>query len=343
MQQRRRERSAPGEAAMQNSHSRRAMLALGGAFALPPLTRAEAQSAEWPSRTVRYINPYPPGGPTDTLSRIFCARMSELTGQQFVVENRSGSGGNVGVDALAKATPDGYTVGLGGIAAHAIAPTLYPTLPFDPVRDFSFASGLWQLPNLLAVHLDIPARTVPELIALLKANPGKYSYGSAGAGTTLHLAGELFCQMAGVEMVHVPYRGSAPAQLDLVAGRIAMMFDNIPGTLQLSRQGQVRALAVTSEKRSPVAPEIPAISEVLPGFDVVSWTCFTAPAGLPAGMLARMNQWTRRALEGEGLIRAYRDLGAEPWFTTPEEISAYRAAQQARLAPLIRASGAKVE
>ncbi|MFC7690116.1 Bug family tripartite tricarboxylate transporter substrate binding protein [Paeniroseomonas aquatica] len=232
-----------------------------GLLAVPALGKgAGAQSGEWPNRPVRYINPYPPGGPTDTLSRLYCARMSEVSGQQFVVENRSGSGGNVGADAIAKSTPDGYTIGLGGVASHAIAPTLYRSLPFDPEKDFTLVSGLWQLPNLLAVHLDLPARTVPELIALVKANPGKYTFGSAGSGTTLHLAG-VFKQLAKVDMVHVPYRGSAPAQLDLVAGRISMMFDNIPGTLSLARQGQVRPLAVTSLARSPVAPEIPAISD----------------------------------------------------------------------------------
>jgi tripartite-type tricarboxylate transporter receptor subunit TctC len=277
------------------------------------------------------------------LSRIFCARITELTGQQFVVENRSGSGGNVGMDALAKAAPDGYTVGLGGIAAHAIAPTLYPVLPFDPAKDFSFVSGLWQLPNLLVVNLEVPARTVPELIALAKANPGKYSFGSAGSGTTLHLSGEMFNQMAGVELVHVPYRGASAAQPDLLAGRISMMFDNIPSALSLTRQGLVRPLAVTSLARSPVAPEIPALSEYLPGFDMVSWTSFTGPAGLPPAMVGRMSLWTQRALESEALITAFRDLGAEIFFTTPEQIVDYRAAQQARLAPLIRASGAKVD
>ena len=317
--------------------------ALLGGLALPALARAQGAGADWPARTVRYVNPYPPGGPTDTLSRIYCARMTEVTGQQFVVENRSGSGGNVGADAIAKSAPDGYTVGLGGIASHAIAPTLYRSLPFDPARDFTLASGLWRLPNLLAVNLEVPARSVPELIALLKANPGRYGYGSAGSGTTLHLSGEMFGQLAGVDMVHVPYRGSAPAQLDLVAGRIAMMFDNIPGTLSLARQGQVRPLAVTSAQRSPVGPEIPAIAEYLPGFDVVSWTCLSAPAGLPPAMVARMNTLTRRALEGEALVRAYRDLGAEPWWTGVEEIAAYRVAQEARLAPLIRASGARVD
>ncbi|SDB62879.1 Bug family tripartite tricarboxylate transporter substrate binding protein [Belnapia rosea] len=319
--------------------TRRAALGLLPALAAPAL----AQSGDWPNRPVRYINPYPPGGPTDTLSRIYCARMSELTGQQFVVENRSGSGGNVGADAIAKSAPDGYTIGLGGVASHAIAPTLYRSLPFDPERDFTLVAGLWQLPNLLAVHLGVAAQSVPELIALLKAAPGQYSFGSAGSGTTLHLAGEMFRQLAGVEMVHVPYRGSAPAQLDLVAGRISMMFDNIPGTLSLSRQGQVRPLAVTSAARSPVAPEIPALSEYLPGFDVVSWTCVCGPAGLPPAVVGRMSALTKQALETPALIRAYQDLGASPWWTGIEEIATYRTAQKERLAPLIRASGAKVD
>ena len=269
--------------------------------------------------------------------------MSEIAGQQFVVENRGGSGGNVGVDAVAKSAPDGYTVGLGGIASHAIAPTLFPSLPFDPAKDFTFVSGLWWLPNLLAVNLDVPARSVPELIALLKASPGKHTFGSAGAGTTLHLSGEMFKQLAGVDMVHVPYRGSAPAQLDLVAGRVSMMFDNIPGTLALAREGRVRPLAVTSAERSPAAPEIPAIAEVLPGFDVVSWTCLIGPAGVPPAAVSRMSALSKQALESPQVVRAYRDQGAEPWWTTPEEIAAHRAAQQARLAPLIRASGARVD
>ncbi len=323
--------------------TRRGALWITAGLAAPDLAHAQSGAEAWPNRPVRYINPYPPGGPTDTLSRLFCARMSEIAGQQFVVENRSGSGGNVGVDAVAKSTPDGYTIGLGGIASHAIAPTLFSSLPFDPVKDFTFVSGLWQLPNLLAVHLDLPARSVPELIALLKENPGKYSFASAGAGTTLHLSGEMFKQLAGVDMVHVPYRGSAPAQLDLVSGRVSMMFDNIPGTLALSRDGKVRPLAVTSAMRSSVVPEIPALSDFLPGFDVVSWTCLIGPAGVPRDVVSRMSVLTKRALESSELVAAYLNLGATPWWTTPEAIARHRAAQQAQLAPLIRASGAKVD
>ncbi len=319
---------------------RRAVLAATLSLALPAIAPAQAR---WPNQPVRYINPYPPGGPTDTLSRLFCARMSEITGQQFVVENRGGSGGNVGVAAVARSAPDGYTLGLGGIASHAISPTLYSTLPFDPEKDFTFVNGIWQLPNLLAVNLDLPAHSVPELIALLKANPGKYSFGSAGSGTTLHLSGEMFKQLAGVDMLHVPYRGSAPAMIDLLAGRVHMMFDNIPGTLAQSRQGKVRPLAVTTLQRSPVIPDIPALAEFLPGFDLASWTCLCGPAGIPQPIVEQMSRFSRQALESDQLKQAFFDQGASAWWTTQEDLLTYRAAQQARLAPLIRASGARVD
>lgn len=320
---------------------RRAVLAGASLLALPSIARA--QTGDWPRRPVRYINPYPAGGSTDVLSRIYCARMSELTGQSFVVENRGGAGGNVGVDVVAKSTPDGYTIGLGGIASHAIAPTLYSSLSFDPEKDFTFISGLWQLPNMLGVNLDLPVRSVPELIALLKANPGKYSFGSAGSGTTLHLSGEMFKQLAGVDMEHVPYRGAAPGLIDLMAGRIHMMFDNMPAILALSRQGKVRGLAVTSEKRSPAVPELPAIAEFLPGFDVISWTCVCGPAGLPKEVTERMSALTKQALEHPDLVKAFSEQGATAWYTSMAGISAFRAAQQAKLAPIIRASGAKVD
>ena len=321
--------------------SRRAILAGTSLLAMPNIGRAQA--GDWPRRAVRYINPFPAGGSTDVLSRIYCARMTEITGQSFVVENRAGAGGNVGVDAIAKSAPDGYTIGMGGIASHAIAPTLYSSLNFDPERDFTFITGLWQLPNLLGVNLDLPARSVPELIALLKANPGRYSFGSAGSGTTLHLSGEMFKQLAGVNMEHVPYRGAAPGLVDLMAGRIHMMFDNMPSMLALARQGKVRALAVTSEKRSPIEPDLPAIAEFLPGFDVISWTCLCTPAGLPKDIADRMSHFSRQALEHPDLVRSFREQGATAWFTSMAEISAFRAAQQAKLAPVIRASGARVD
>jgi tripartite-type tricarboxylate transporter receptor subunit TctC len=320
---------------------RRAVLGgLVGTVAAPAVASSQGT---YPSRPVRYINPYPAGGPTDTLSRLFCARMTELANQQWIVENRGGAGGNVGMDALAKSDPDGYSLGLGGIAAHAIAPTLYAKLPFNAHSDFTFVSAMWWLPNLLAVNLDVPAKSVPELIELCRKNPGKYSYGSAGSGTTLHLCGELFKMLAKVDIQHVPYRGSAPATQDLLSGQIHMMFDNIPGTLTQARAGKVRPLGVTSAKRTAVAPEIPTIAETLPGFDIVSWTTLCGPAKMPAEITTRLSELSKKALESEALKAKFADLGATAWWMTPAETSAYRDSEEARLAPIIRASGARVD
>ncbi|WP_149541183.1 Bug family tripartite tricarboxylate transporter substrate binding protein [Siccirubricoccus phaeus] len=324
--------------------TRRATLA--ALLAAPSLARAQGantQGGDWPSQPIRYINPYPPGGSTDILSRLFCARLTELTGQQFVVENRSGSGGDVGLDAVAKSRPDGTTIGLGGIASQAISPTLKPSLPFHPERDFTFISGIWQLPNLLVVNNDSPARTVPELIAMMREAPGRFSYGSAGPGTTLHLSGAMFGQMTGAEIVHVPYRGEAPGLIDLMAGRIQMMLANFSSAIGHVREGKLRGLAVTSAERSPAAPDLPAIAEFVPGFDIVSWTCLCAPAGIPPAMLARMSDWSRQALATDSLQRAYLDLGARAWWTTPEAIKEHRRAQEAKWRPIILASGARQE
>ena len=324
-----------------NSIGRRAALGvLGVAVAAPAIVSAQGS---YPNKTVRYINPFPAGGATDTLSRLFCAKMAELTGQQWVVENKGGSGGNVGMDALAQAPADGYTLGLGGIASHAIAPTLYAKLPFKVPDDFTFVSTIWQLPNMLVVNLDLPAKNVAELIELLKKNPGKYSYASAGNGTTLHLSGELFKVMAKVDMVHVPYRGAAPAMQDLLAGQVHMIFDNIPGALAQYRVNKVRGLGVTSKDRTPVVPEIPAIAETLPGFDINSWTTLTGPAKLPPDIVARLSELSKKALESEDLKAKFFDLAATAIWRSPADTVAYRNSEEARLAPIIKASGARVD
>ncbi|WP_425065921.1 Bug family tripartite tricarboxylate transporter substrate binding protein [Reyranella sp.] len=309
-------------------------------FAAPAIVSAQGT---YPNKPIRYINPFPAGGGTDTLSRIFCAKMSELTGQQWIVENKGGSGGNVGMDALAQSAPDGYTLGLGGIASHAISPTLYAKLPFNAKNDFTFVTTIWELPNLLVVNLDLPAKSVPELIELLRKNPGKYSYGSAGSGTTLHLSGELFKIMAKVDMVHVPYRGGAPAMQDLLAGQINMMFDNIPSALGQARSGKVRALAVTSAKRSPVLPDLPTIAETLPGFDISSWTTLTGPAKLPPDIIARLSELSKKALESDDLKAKFLEHASVAIWRTPADTLAYRDAEEARLAPIIKASGARVD
>ena len=320
---------------------RRGILAgLAGSVAAPALVSAQGT---YPNKTVRYINPFPAGGATDTLSRMFCAKMSDLTGQQWVVENKGGSGGNVGMDALAQSAPDGYTLGLGGIASHAIAPTLYAKLPFKVPDDFTFVSTIWQLPNMLVVNLDLPAKTVPELIELLKKNPGKYSYASAGNGTTLHLSGELFKTMAKVDMVHVPYRGAAPAMQDLLAGQVHMIFDNIPGALAQSRSGKVRALGVTSKERTPVVPDVPAIAETLPGFDINSWTTLTGPAKLPPDIVSRLSELSKKALESDDLKAKFFDLSATAIWRSQADTLAYRESEEKRLAVIIKESGARVD
>lgn len=311
-----------------------------GGLVAPAIVSAQGT---YPNKTVRYINPFPAGGATDTLSRIFCAKMAELTGQQWVVENRSGSGGNVGVEVLAQSPADGYTLGLGGIASHAIAPTLYARLPFKVPDDFTFVSTIWQLPNMLVVNLDLPVKNVAELVALLKANPGKYSYASAGNGTTLHLSGELFKVMAKVDMLHVPYRGAAPAMQDLLAGQVSMIFDNIPGALAQYRASKVRALGVTSKERTPVVPDVPAIAETLPGFDINSWTTLTGPAKLPPDIITRLSELSKKALQSDDLKAKFIDLAATAIWRSPADTLAFRNAEEARLAPIIKASGARVD
>ncbi len=324
---------------------RRHVLALsGGALAAPMLAAGVARATEeWPTKPVRYINSFPVGGPTDVLSRIVCQKLSELTGQQFIVENKSGSGGIVGAEAIARAAPDGYTIGLYSVASHAIAPTLYAKLPFDPAKDFTAISMLWSLPNLLIVRPGIRARTVPELIKLARASPGKYSFASSGAGTTVQLSGELFKSMAKIDLLHVPYRGSAPAIQDLLAGQVDMIFDNIPGSLAQMRANKAVGLAVTSLQRSPAAPEIPAMAEFLPGYDINSWGGICGPAGLPPAMVEKLSALARQALESADLKATYLKQGATPMWMSPIDTAAYRAADEKRLAPVIKASGARVE
>ena len=323
---------------------RRTLALAGGVLAAPMLGPGIARAIDdWPTRPVRYINPFPAGGPTDTLSRIVCHELSEMTGQQFVVDNKSGNGGNVGADLVAKSAPDGYTIGLYTIAAHAIAPTLFARLPFDAAKDFTAIAMMWEVPNMLMSRLDFPAKTVPEIIALAKANPGKFSFASSGSGTSPHLSGELFKQLAGINLLHVPYRGSAPAHQDLLAGQVDMMFDNIPGPLGLMRGNKVRGFAVTSAKRHPAAPDFPAMNEFLPGFEITSWGGMCGPAGLPAAMVEKCSALVKKALESKTVLAAFDKQGATPIWRSPGDSAAYRAADEKRLAPVIRASGAKVE
>ncbi len=323
---------------MDETGRRTALKLIGGVVAAPFVLGSQARAqAAWPTKPVRYINPYPAGGATDTLSRLYCAAMSELTGQQFVVDNRGGGGGDIGVEMVAKSEPDGYTLGLGGIASHGISPTLKAgKLPFDAAKDFTFITNIWALPNFLVGHTGVPANTVPELIELARRNPKKYFYASAGLGTTLHLSGELFKLLAGVDLVHVPYRGAAPAMADLLGGQVHLIFDNIPGALGQYKSGKVKGYAVTTAARSPIVPEIPALAEFLPGFDVTSWTALIGPARIPAGVVERISMFSKQALEGPALKQAFLDRGATAWWSSPAEVTAYRASEEKRLGDIIR-------
>jgi len=323
---------------------RRVLSLAGGAFAAPMLASGLARAVDaWPNKPVKYINLFPAGGPTDVLSRIACQKLTEMTGQQFIVDNKGGSGGNVGADALAHSAPDGYTIGLMSVSSHAIAPSLYAKLPFNADKDFTPVSMLWSLPNLLIVRKGVPAKTVPELIALAKQTPGKLTYASSGAGTTVHLSGALFAVMAKIDILHVPYRGSAPATQDLLAGQVDMIFDNIPGSLAQMGGGKVWGLAVTSLERSPMAPEVPTMASFLPGYDINSWGGICGPAGLPQPIVEKLNALAKQALDSDDVKKAYLKNGATPFWKSVADTVAYRRAEEARFAPIVKASGAKVD
>jgi tripartite-type tricarboxylate transporter receptor subunit TctC len=317
---------------------------MGGAVASPMMASGVARAAgEWPQRSVVYINLFPAGGPTDTLSRVVCQELSELTGQQFIVENKGGSGGNVGADAIAKSSPDGYTVGLYSIGAHAISPTLYARLPFNAEKDFTPISMLWTVPNMMAIRPDIPVKTLPEFIALAKTNPGKFTFGTGGSGTSPHICGEMLKQRAGINMLHVPYRGGAPAMQDVLAGQIDIVIDNIPGPLVQVRAGKLRALAVTSAERSPVAPEVPTMAEYFDGLQITSWGGLCGPAGLPPAMVEKASALAQKTLQSERLKSTFLGQGATPMWKNPTDTAAFRRAEELQLAPVIKASGARVD
>jgi tripartite-type tricarboxylate transporter receptor subunit TctC len=324
--------------------NRRSLLTLlGASIAAPLLPRNSFAQEAWPARQVRYINGFPAGGATDTLSRILCQKMSELSGQSFVVENRGGAGGALGADAVAKSAPDGYTVGLGGIASNVLAIGSLAKLPYHPRDDFSFIGGMWQLPNILVARKDLFSADIRELLAAFRKEPRKYTYASAGFGTTLHLSGEMMNAMAGVEVTHIPYKGAGPALTDLLGGRVDLLFDNLSGSLPSVRAGQIRPVAVTATARIPELPDVPAMAEVLPGYQVTSWTAMVGPRDIKGDLVAQINALAVKALTDPGLKARYADLGATPWPTTPAEIRAFRDAEELRLLPILKAAGVKPE
>ena len=303
-----------------------------------------ASGQTWPSKPIRYLVPFAPGGTTDILARLVAPKLSETLGQPVIVENKAGAGGTLGSELLAKAPADGYTIGGGTISSHAINATLYSKLAYDPVRDFAPITMLATQPNLLIVHPSVGASSVAELIALLKANPSKYSFASAGSGTSQHISGELFKTMTGVSMQHIPYKGSGQLIPDLLSGTVSMAFENFATAYPPVKAGRLKALAVTTAKRSPLVPDVPTLAESgLAGYDISSWQALFAPAGTPKEIVARIYSEVAKALKESDVRRKIQDLGADPGGMTPDELAALIKADIPRLGKIVRDSGAIVD
>ncbi len=304
---------------------------------------ARAQS-NFPDRPLRLVVPFAAGGASDILSRLLAERLAELLGQPVIADNRPGAGGNLGADLVARSVPDGYTLVMGVVGTHAINPTLFPSIPFDPIRDFTPISLVATAMNVLVVNVDLPVRTVRDLIDLARARPGQLNFGSPGNGSTVQLAGELFKTMSGTDMVHTPYRGTAAAMTDLIAGRIHLQFDNLPSAVPQIRAGRLRAVAVTGAERSSALPEVPTIAEAgLPGYEATTWFALFGPAGLPAHVTARLNRAVHDALDGAQLRQRFAELGAEPAAGTPDELTALIRRDTEKWGRVIRLSGARLD
>lgn len=322
---------------------KRRHLLLGSVASVAPLARARAD-APWPTKPIRFIVPFAPGGGTDAVSRLVCDQLSRTFGQSFVIDNKGGAGGNIGTTELVRAAPDGYTLGLISVASHTLNPMLYSRLPYDPDKDLVAISRVALLANLLGVAPSMPASSVAELIALCKKEPGKYAFASSGPGTSLHLSGELFKVMAGVDIQHVPYKGAGAAYGDLISGTVHMMFANMPSMLPQVRGSKVKGLGVTSAERSKAAPDIPAIAETLPGYVATSWYGIAAPAGTPEPILAKLETAIAAALATEEIRKRWeQDLGLDMPPAGRAGFAEFLAADRARWKPAVKAAGVRLD
>ncbi|MEO8204397.1 MAG: tripartite tricarboxylate transporter substrate binding protein [Betaproteobacteria bacterium] len=323
-------------------------LRAAAALILTALVPFPAWSQAYPSKPIRYVVPFAPGGPTDTFSRALTARLAEQLGQPVVVENIPGAGAAIGMDRVAKSAPDGYTIGLATTGTHAINPALYgPKLPYNALKDFSPLSVAVGYINILVVHPSVPARSVGELVAYAKANPGKVNFGSAGNGSSNHLSGELLKSLTGAPMQHIPYKGSGPALTDVIGGQLTFMFDSPVTVLPQIRGGKIRALAVTTVKRSAYAPDIPTMDESgMPGYAEAGsdlWYGIVGPAGIPRPIVERLNAEIVKALRSSEMTERLKAQYLDAWPTTPEEFQKIIEADYAKWGRIVRASGAKVD
>ena len=317
-------------------------LAFGaGVIAASPASAAE-KAADYPNRPVRWIVPYPPAGTTDILARIMSEWLTQRMGQQFVVDNRPGAGNNIGTEIAIKSAPDGYTVFLVN-PANAINATLYQKLPFNFLRDMDPVAGLVRVPNVMETPVSFPAKTVKEFIEHAKKNPGKVNMASSGSGTSVHLSGELFKSMTGIQMQHIPYKGSGPALIDLIGGQVHVLFDNLPSSIGHIKSGKLRALGVTTAKRSPALPDVPTVAETVPNFEASAWFGMGAPKGTPRDIVMKLNREINAALADPAMRAKLADLGGIPIAGTPEEFWKIHTMETEKWAKVVKFSGAKAE
>jgi tripartite-type tricarboxylate transporter receptor subunit TctC len=320
----------------------RRSISLALALAFMVLGQAQAQTA-WPARPIKMIVGFAPGGSTDVTARIIAQALSERLGQPVLIENRAGAGGNIGADAVAKADPDGYTLLMATSSTFAANPSLYKSLPFDVQKDFAPIAVTAFIPNLLVVNPSVPANNVAELIAYLKANPDKLNFASAGNGTSQHLSGELFNSLAGVRMTHVAYRGGAPAVSDLLGGQVQVIFAPLVEVIQQVRAEKLKALGITTARRSPLLPDVPTILEMLPGYEVALWNGLLAPAKTPSDIIDRINRATVEALRSPEVKAKLAEQGSEPVGNTPAEFKAFIESELVKWRRLVEISGATVQ
>ncbi len=331
-----------------SSHRRHIVTGLAAAALLAALPAAWAQNA-WPTKPVKIIVPFAPGGTTDILARAVAPELSRAFGQQFVVENKAGAGGNLGAEIVAKSAGDGYTLLMGTVGTHGINRALYAKLPYDPFKDFVPVTLVAGVPNVMVINSDLAAshkiNSVNDFVKYAKANPGKLNMASSGNGTSIHLAGELFKSQTGIFMAHIPYRGSSPALLDLAAGNMDVMFDNLPSAMQLIKGGRIKALAVTSGQRSSAMPDLPTIEEAagLKGFEASSWFGLLAPAGTPMDIVNRIQQEVAKSLNTPAIKEKMQLQGAIPSGNTSAQFATMIEAEHKKWAAVVKASGAKVD
>jgi tripartite-type tricarboxylate transporter receptor subunit TctC len=321
---------------------RRTLLGAGAASLAAGLS-GPARSQAWPTKSITLVVPFTPGGSTDILARLLGQKLQAALGQSVVVESRPGAGGSIGSEAVAKAAPDGHTLLMGHIGTLAVNPSIYPKLNYDPLKSFAHVSMIARVHNVLVVNPEVPARTTQELIAYIRANPGKLNYATGGNGSAAHIATAALSVAAGLDIVHVPYRGTAPAMTDLLGGRVQLMFTGAPVVLPQAQAGKLRALGVSGLSRLAAAPDVPTVAEAVPGFEASQWYGIVAPAGTPDAVVARLNAEIVKAMADPAVVERLAQEGAEAWTTTPDAFRSHITTETARWAEVVRKAGIRAE